>query len=78
MERTCQIAVKVAGRTYRVKIEPDEDGGYVADVAGLPGCVTQGETLDEVRKMARDAVAGWEQAYREMARKGVRVPRGCG
>jgi len=36
--------------------------GYWAEVPSLPGCVTQGETLDEVRAMIRDAVNGWFEA----------------
>jgi antitoxin HicB len=35
--------------------EPDE-GGYWARVAELPGCVTQGETIDEVRVNIVDAI----------------------
>ena len=36
-------------------IEADPDGGYVATAVG-ESIVTQGETLDEVRAMIRDAV----------------------
>ena len=43
-------------RTYTVNIEPCEEGGYWAYVPALPGCFTQGETLDEVVRMAQDAV----------------------
>lgn len=35
------------------------DTGYWAEVPSLPGCVTQGETLEEVRAMIQDAVSGW-------------------
>ena len=33
-----------------------EQGGYWATVAGLPGCYTQGETLDEIRENVVDAI----------------------
>jgi predicted RNase H-like HicB family nuclease len=36
-----------------------EAGGYSASIPALPGCHTQGETLDEVRDNLRDAAAGW-------------------
>lgn len=36
-----------------------EEGGYWAEVPALPGCVTQGETLDELRANLNDAVRGW-------------------
>ena len=32
---------------YTVILERDPDGGYVASVPALPGCVSQGETRDE-------------------------------
>jgi predicted RNase H-like HicB family nuclease len=35
-----------------------EEGGYWAEVPAIPGCVTQGETLDELRGNIRDAVEG--------------------
>ena len=45
--------------TYTVHIEPAEEGGYIAFFPTLPGCHTQGETLDEVISMAKDALAGY-------------------
>lgn len=45
--------------TYTVHIEPAEEGGYVAFFPALPGCFTQGETLEEVIAMAKDALAGY-------------------
>jgi len=43
------------------------DTGYWAEVPSLPGCVTQGETLEEVRAMIRDAVSGWFACAWELA-----------
>jgi predicted RNase H-like HicB family nuclease len=45
--------------TYTAHIEPAEDGGYVAWFPALPGCQTQGRTLEEVIAMAKDALAGY-------------------
>jgi predicted RNase H-like HicB family nuclease len=42
---------------YRVLIEQDEDGTYVAEVPSLPGCITQGATREEVLRNAREAIA---------------------
>lgn len=36
-----------------------EEGGYWAEVPALPGCLTQGETLDEVVVNLNDAIQGW-------------------
>jgi predicted RNase H-like HicB family nuclease len=41
-----------------VRLEPDV-GGYSASIPALPGCHTQGETIDEVRANLREAAEGW-------------------
>jgi len=41
---------------FDVVIFEDESGGYVAVVPALPGCHTQGETLDELMANVREAV----------------------
>jgi len=40
---------------YTVILEQESDGGYVATVPALPGCITQGDTRDEVLKNIREA-----------------------
>lgn len=44
---------------YTVIIHKAEEGGYVGFVPFLPGCMTQGETLDEVRSNIKDAIEGY-------------------
>lgn len=46
----------VPKQTFTVIIEKDPGGGYVASVAELPGCHTQGDTLDELRENVREAI----------------------
>ncbi len=47
-------------RRYTILLTPDtEDGGYVVDVPALPGCHTQGDTLEEAIANAREVIAGW-------------------
>ncbi len=42
---------------YTIILNPDiDEGGYTVTVPSLPGCVTQGETLEEAIAMARDAI----------------------
>ena len=43
-------------RSYAVIFEPCEEGGYAVTVPALPGCVTQGETLEEARAMAEEVI----------------------
>jgi predicted RNase H-like HicB family nuclease len=44
-------------RVYRVVLEPDEEGGYVASAPSLPGVYEQGETPDETFERMRKAMA---------------------
>ena len=42
-------------KPYRIEIEPDPDGGYVAWIKELPGCITYGETLEETLELLEEA-----------------------
>ena len=42
---------------YRVLIEQDEDGVYVAEVPSLPGCISQGQTREQAIENIKEAVA---------------------
>jgi predicted RNase H-like HicB family nuclease len=39
-------------------IHEDETGGYWAEVPALPGCATQGDTMDELLFNLREAIEG--------------------
>ena len=41
---------------FKVIIEQDEDGLFVASVPELPGCYTQAKTLEEVRKRIKEVI----------------------
>ena len=41
---------------YRVIIEQDEDGMFVAEVPSLPGCISQGKTRSEVLRNIQEAI----------------------
>jgi predicted RNase H-like HicB family nuclease len=43
----------------RALIHSAEEGGYWAEVPALPGCVSQSETIDELRSNIREAIEGW-------------------
>jgi predicted RNase H-like HicB family nuclease len=50
-------------RRYTLLLIPDtEEGGYTVKVPALPGCVTEGDTIEEAIAMAREAIAGWVEA----------------
>ena len=43
----------------RVVIHEAEEGGFWAEVPALPGCLTQAETLVELRVRAKEAIEGY-------------------
>jgi len=44
----------------QVILYPDpEDGGWVAEVPSLPGCISQGDTREEALENVRDAIDTW-------------------
>ena len=53
-------------RTYTFVFQPEPEGGYTVTCPALPGLVTYGETLDEARDMARDAMDGLIEVMLEM------------
>jgi predicted RNase H-like HicB family nuclease len=44
---------------FRVFIQQDEDGAFVATCPSLPGCISQGRTRDEARVNIEDAIGGY-------------------
>jgi len=51
---------------YTVILYPElDEGGYSVTVPALPGCVTQGETLEEAIAMAKDAIRLYLEALRD-------------
>jgi predicted RNase H-like HicB family nuclease len=36
-----------------------EEGGYWAEVPALPGCITEGDTMEELENNLKDAIEGW-------------------
>ena len=44
---------------YRIIIEQDEDGIYVAQCPSLPGCISQGKTRKEALNNIEDAMKGY-------------------
>lgn len=60
---------------YPVLIEPlsvEDGGGFLATVPDLPGCMSDGETPQEVITNVQDAIAAWIEAARDL---GHEIPR---
>ena len=68
-ERRLQYAGSLARGTgifmkFRIIVEQDEDGVFVATVPSLPGCVSQGETRNEALRNVREAIEGYVESLR--------------
>ncbi len=51
--------------SYKVVLEPAEEGGYTVYVPSLPGCVSEGDTYEEALQNIREAIEGWIQVSQE-------------
>ena len=45
--------------TVKAIVHPEESGGYWAEVPALPGCFTEGDTIEELETNIREAVEAW-------------------
>jgi antitoxin HicB len=50
---------------YRIFLHKEPEGGFTVTVPSLPGCVTYGETLEEAKQMAREAIELYIESLRE-------------
>lgn len=49
---------------------PDQEvGGYTVEVPSLPGCVTEGDTVEEALANARDAISVYIEALHDLGRE---------
>jgi predicted RNase H-like HicB family nuclease len=51
--------------TFTAVFEPEPDGGYTVHFPALRGCITYGQTLDEARDMAEEALELYLESLRE-------------
>ena len=57
---------------YSVIVHKAEEGGYWVEVPALPGCYSQGESVEETLENVKEAIALYLQALRE---EGQDIPR---
>jgi antitoxin HicB len=50
---------------YRILIEQDEDGVFVAQCPALPGCVSQGQTRNEALANIKDAISAYLESLKK-------------
>ena len=50
---------------YRILVEQDEDGIFIAECPALPGCVSQGMTRQEALENIQDAIKGYLESLKK-------------
>jgi predicted RNase H-like HicB family nuclease len=65
--------VNVSKRRFKVILHPDlEDGGYWVECLELPGCSSQGDSVEEALDMIRDAIKGHLEVEEELKKETLR------
>jgi predicted RNase H-like HicB family nuclease len=54
--------------TLTAIVHSEEAGGFSAEVPALPGCFTQGETLEELQDNLNEAAEGWLKVHHDFVR----------
>ena len=57
--------------TYKILLHKAEEGGYTVTVPALPGCITEGDNIDQALAMAKEAI---ELYVEEFQSRGEAVP----
>ncbi len=42
--------------TFKIHLHPEKEGGYMVNIPSLPGCITQGDSIEEAVEMAKEAI----------------------
>jgi len=58
-------------RMFRIILKPENKGGFTVIVPSLPGCVNWGETIEEAKKMASEAISLYLE---DMEANGEKIP----
>ncbi len=73
-----KITIKMKKQTkilqFKVIIERNEDGWYVADVPELPGCHTQAKTLEQLRERVKEVIELVLEADKEIKKDKLSSP----
>ena len=66
------VGLRVRGRIYRAVLRSDlKVGGYTVRVPALSGCLTEGDTLAEAKRMTKEAIELW------LAGRAAKAPEPC-
>ena len=57
--------------SYKILLTKEDEGGYMVTVPALPGCITQGDNIEEAMVMAQEAI---ELYIEELQARGEKIP----
>jgi predicted RNase H-like HicB family nuclease len=60
---------------YPISIIPEEEGGFTALIPDLPGCITQGDTMEEVLTNIEEARQLWIETVYLSGKKEIPLPK---
>ena len=63
------MKTRLAQMKYKIVIKRDEDGWYIAECPAIPGCVSQGRTLKEIKENIKDAIIGCLEVLNKRAER---------
>lgn len=70
LDQEKKYKVSIKGKAYEVVMHPDlEEGGFWVDCPSLPGCASQGDTVEETLEMIKDAIKGHFEVEAEKNKK---------
>jgi len=70
LDQEKKYKVSIKGKAYDVVMHPDlEEGGFWVDCPSLPGCASQGDTVEETLEMIKDAIKGHLEVETEKNKK---------
>jgi predicted RNase H-like HicB family nuclease len=55
--------------TFKIHLNKEEEGGYMVTVPALPGCITEGDNIDEAIEMAKETISLYLEELDERAAK---------
>jgi len=59
LDQEKKYKVSIKGKAYEVVMRPDlEEGGFWVECPSLPGCASQGDTVEEALEMIKDSIKG--------------------
>jgi predicted RNase H-like HicB family nuclease len=59
---------------FNITVEKDEDGRFVAECTDLPGCLSEGDTIEEAISNVSEAIVGCLKSRLKIAEENLKIP----